>query len=408
MRTFTLASVLVCFLSAVVFANNIVEGDAGCNVDLFRNDEMIWEQDLFCWDQADYPQYRTERNGYGCSTQCKVLVGVESASKCHDLVKNSRCGASFFSFVGSKCWAKSGYRRKRRSGAVNGAIQTSNCVPEDDKPELKCRWEETKDADLAATHAYVGWTCASNEILIGFQLQATEDDVTKVRCCQLGGHSSVVPDTCSFVDFKDPDLFNPEQASCNANDHMVFSGAYDERIAGPVDGYTEIKVGKCCEVKCDAPWCAGKDWGVNTEKCQTISKDPNNHGMQELVCPKGTLLTQIHDGHKPDQDSPHAIQIVESVVCCALDVIAKPTKAPTTSPTPSPTRSPSPSPTEMPSPSPTTAPTTKEECLHALRCVADMTDAEWLAAIEKCCGNSDNHRRALTGRLLPEDVERMM
>jgi len=37
-----------------------------------------------------------------------------------------------------------------------------------------------------------------------------------------------------------------------------------------------------------------------------------------------------------------------------------------------------------------------------------MTDAEWLAAIEECCENSDNHRRALTGRLLPEDVERMM
>merc|ERR1712200_235535 len=104
-------------------------------------------------------------------------------------------------------------------------------------------------------------------------------------------------------------------------------------------------------------------------------------GVQELVCPKGTLMTQIHDGH---QGQAHGIQRVESVVCCALDLIEKPTKAPTKrptdspspslspsmSPTPSPTPAPSPSPSRSPTPSPTdapsAAPTTKGDCLLAL------------------------------------------
>jgi len=302
-----------------------------------------------------------------------------------------------------------------------------------------CHWEETKDDYLADTAAYIGWTCASNEILTGFELQASEDDVTKVRCCELGGHSSVVPDSCIFTDLADPEFFQPEYASCNANEHMVFNGAYDKREEAG-DAYTEIKVGRCCEVECDTPWCAGKDWGVNTEQCYTISKDPYDDGVQELVCPKGTLMTQIHDGH---QGEAHGIQRVESVVCCALDLIAKPSKAPTKrptdSPSPSPTTAPSPSPTDAPSaaptrrptdspsPSPTTAPshspsmsptpsptdapsaapTTKGDCLLALRCSKDMNDADWLAAIEKCCGNTAYYRRALKGRLIPEEAERM-
>jgi len=302
-----------------------------------------------------------------------------------------------------------------------------------------CHWEETKDDYLADTAAYIGWTCASNEILTGFELQASEDDVTKVRCCELGGHSSVVPDSCIFTDLADPEFFQPEYASCNANEHMVFNGAYDKREEAG-DAYTEVKVGRCCEVECDTPWCAGKDWGVNTEQCYTISKDPYNDGVQELVCPKGTLMTQIHDGH---QGQAHGIQRVESVVCCALDLIEKPTKAPTKrptdspspsptpapspspsrsptpspslspsmSPTPSPTPAPSPSPSRSPTPSPTdapsAAPTTKGDCLLALRCSTDMTDAEWVSAIENCCGNTAYYRRALKGRLLPEEAERM-
>jgi len=292
--------------------------------------------------------------------------------------------------------------------AASGAIQASNCAP---AYWENCRWEETKDQDLHDIAGYIGWTCKKNEILTGFGLQATEDDVTKIQCCELGGHSSVVPDTCMFIDIADPELFGPEKASCNANDHMVFSGAYDTRESlVRADGYTEIQVGKCCEVICDAPWCAGNNWGVNTDQCLTISKDSDNNGVQELVCPDGYLLTQIHDGHKKEENSPVAIQIVESVVCCALDLIAKPTKAPTTSPTPSPTRSPSPSPTDAPSPSPTDAPspsptTAPTSCFLALRGASDMTDVEWLTAIEKCCADSIPHRRALMGRLLTEDAE---
>jgi len=419
MRTDTLASVLVCLLfSAVVLAD--------CNVDLFKNNRQIWNDDIHCFNQVDYPKYQAKSDGEPCTTNCRTLDGVESAAACHDIVKNSGCEANFFSWKGDRCWAKSRSKKsKRRDGAVSGALQASNCVTE--PAYLKnCRWEETKDQDLHDTAGYIGWTCANNEILTGFELQATEDDVTKIRCCELGGHSSVIPDTCKFIDVADPEFFDEEQASCNANDHMVFSGAYDTRTPLlPGDGYTEIQVGKCCEVVCDAPWCAGKDWGVNTEQCQRIFKDPDNDGVQELVCPDGTLLTRIHDGHRPESDSPHAIQRVESVVCCALDLVAKPTKAPTTSPTPSPTRSPSPSPTDAPSSSPspsptdapsssptdapsqkpTPAPTTTGECLLALRCDPDMTDAEWITAIEKCCGKSIPHRRALMGRLLTEDAE---
>merc|ERR1739848_252429 len=108
---------------------------------------------------------------------------------------------------------------------------------------------------------------------------------------------------------------------------------------------------------------------------------------QDLVCPEGTLLTQVHDAHS---GNAHGIQKVASVVCCELDVIAQPTQAPSTSPTasdptPSPTEAPSPSPTDSPSLSPTTtqpstapsrAPTSTSDCLLALfQCNPALSDA---------------------------------
>ena len=104
-----------------------------CNVALFRNDELIWGYDLYCFDQTDYPAYTTQSNGEACSTQCKTLDGVESASKCHDIVKNSACEASFFTFrpEDGRCWAKFGDGDRRvMTGFVSGAIQTSDCVTE--------------------------------------------------------------------------------------------------------------------------------------------------------------------------------------------------------------------------------------------------------------------------------------
>merc|ERR1712045_557712 len=225
--------------------------------------------------------------------------------------------------------------------------------------------------------------------------------------------------------------FGPERASCSANDHlMVFSGAYDASTFND-DEYTEILVGKCCEVKCDAPWCQGKDWGINTDQCVTISADAENNEAQELVCPEGTVVTQVIDGHS---GAALGIREVASVVCCELDVISQPTSAPslspttteptnapslspstteptyapsrsptTTEPTYAPTRSPSktpsrspskapstspskaptPSPTTAPSPSPTTAPsqapTSTANCLLALfQCNPPLSDAEIL------------------------------
>jgi len=106
-----------------------------CNVELFRNDELIWEHDSRCFDQIDYPDYTTQSNGHACSTQCKTLDGVESASKCHDIVKNSACEATHFSYRPGRCWAKSGDGRIRvKPGYVSGSIQTSDCVTEVEVP----------------------------------------------------------------------------------------------------------------------------------------------------------------------------------------------------------------------------------------------------------------------------------
>jgi len=286
-----------------------------------------------------------------------------------------------------------------------------------------CRWQTARDHYLSDTQDWMGWTCADNEILTGFGINTdNEDDVSKIQCCELGGHSSVIPDTCTFIEVGDSE-FKPESATCNANDHMVFSGAYDGRMEEG-DDYTEMLVGKCCEVKCDAPWCHDcKDWGVNTDQCLTVTADPDINGEQDLVCPEGTLLTQVHDGHSA---AAHGIQRVESVVCCELDLIASPSKAPTTSPTsapspaptqapsPSPTTAPSPSPTFAPSPSPTTAPspapTSTSDCLLQLfQCDPPLSDADILKGIDDCLPDCVvpqlYHRRVLEGRLLSENAE---
>jgi hypothetical protein len=316
-----------------------------------------------------------------------------------------------------------------------------------------CRWQSAQDQHLRDTQDLMGWTCADNEILTGFKINLdNEDEVLKIHCCELGGHSSVISDTCTFVEVDDPED-EPSRASCDANDHMVFSGAYD-RLIGEDDDYTEVHVGKCCAVKCDAPWCHCKDWGVNTDQCLTVAADPDDNGAQDLVCPEGTLLTQVHDGHL----GAEGIQRVQSVVCCELDLISSPSKAPTTSPTtspspspttppspgpttapspsptsapspgptkapstspttapsPSPTSAPSPGPTKAPSTSPTTAPspapTSTSDCLLALfQCDPPLNDAEILQGIDDCLPDCVvpyyYHRRVLEGRLLSENAE---
>merc|ERR1712117_191474 len=310
-----------------------------------------------------------------------------------------------------------------------------------------CRWKSTRDRLDADGQHLVGWTCDDNEIITVFGINANENDVSKIQCCDLGGHSSVIAETCSFIRVGDQE-FQPERASCNANDHlMVFNGAYDASKFDD-DDYTEILVGKCCEVKCDAPWCYGKDWGINNDQCVTISADADNKEAQDLVCPDGTVVTEVVDGHS---GAALGIQKVASVVCCALDVISQPSSAPslsptttkptnapslspstteptyapsrsptTTEPTYAPTRSPSktpsrspsktpstspskapstspskaptPSPTTAPSRSPTTAPsqapTSTAHCLLALfQCNPPLSDAEILQGIDECLPN---------------------
>merc|ERR1712079_321897 len=275
-----------------------------------------------------------------------------------------------------------------------------------------CRWESNHDQTPNSAN-YMGWTCADNEILTGFGLSANQHDVTKVQCCKLAGHSSVKPNTCTYVDS------NHERAKCgNGNDHLVFSGAYDKR-ASTVDAVTEILAGKCCEVECDSAWCAGKDWGVDKNNCQVIST--SNTNAQELVCPEGTLLTEVEDGLT---GNAHGVQKVASVTCCALDLIAPPSMAPsaaptTARPTSAPTGAPSTSmPTSAPTGAPSTsmpalAPTSVEDCLLGLRDPQD-TDSEFLSGIDRClpgCRSPSRaptalHRRALESRLLSENNRR--
>jgi len=258
-----------------------------------------------------------------------------------------------------------------------------------------CRWESTHDQSPDNSN-YMGWTCADDEILTGFRLSPNQHDVTQIQCCKLGGFSAVKSGTCSFINS------NHQSAECgDGTDHKVFSGAYDMRAQGAtVDAVTEILAGKCCEVECDAPWCTGGDWGVDKNNCQVISTQ--NNGGQDLVCPTGTLLTEIQDGLA---GNAHGVQKVASVTCCALDLISQPTMAPSVAPT---TSRPTSYPTSAPvTSSPTVAPTTVTQCLLSQRDTS-LTEAQYLQGIDDCLPGctSTPHRRALDSRLLTEDNRR--
>jgi len=233
----------------------------------------------------------------------------------------------------------------------------------------------------------MGWTCANDEILTGFGLSADQHDVTKVQCCKVGGHSSIKSNTCTYVES------NHERAKCgNGNDHMVFSGAYDKRVAVN-DAVTEILAGKCCEVECDAPWCAGGDWGVDKNNCQVISTASTQ--AQELVCPTGTIMTEVEDGLA---GNAHGVQQVASVTCCALDMVAPPTRAPTAPPS---TARPTSAPTTAPSTSmPSSAPTTVDDCLLALKDSSQLTDSQYLSNVDLCLPGCRSPRRTLESRQL--------
>jgi len=280
-----------------------------------------------------------------------------------------------------------------------------------------CRWQTAQDPS-PPTDTFMGWTCRDNEILTGFGLTALDKDITKIQCCSIGGHSSVMSNTCSLIDVGQG--VEHGSAICGDDqDHKVFSGAYDKR-ANPdtVDAYTEILAGKCCEVECDAGWCAGNNWGVDKTNCEVVSVQGSV--AQELVCPIGTLLTEIHDDL---HGFASGIQKVGSVTCCTLHIIAEPTldptsspsrtpstgptvspsKAPTTTePTVAPSLSPSRTPSVAPTVAPTKAPTSIGDCLLQNRRTA-RTDEEYLRGLARClpsCDEVPQVRRALEGRLL--------
>merc|ERR1712223_140626 len=258
---------------------------------------------------------------------------------------------------------------------------------------------------------YMGYACADDEILVGFEL-SNEGIVDKIKCCSVGGHSSVT-DVCSI------DKSESDKASCDANKHMVFNGIYDKQDPdAQEDAFVEVLAGKCCEVQCHAKWCGANDWGVSDE-CKNIEFEfGQDEGSQNLECPSGYLMTAVHEDVSNSRLAKvHGVQRIDEITCCKLDTIAAPTQAPSVSPS----RSPSPSPTSMPTPapttgpstspttalsshpttSPTTAPTSVGECLVALR-DATLTDKQFLEGMEDCLPCVNYQRRNLEGRLLNE------
>jgi len=252
-----------------------------------------------------------------------------------------------------------------------------------------CRWEANMDDSISnaeSTADYFGWSCSENEILAGFGLNDA-NDVAKIWCCELGEDGTFSLDGACGThseDYIDASLMTSTQgvehdaAFCDANVHKVFTGAYD-RMQRSGDAVTEILAGRCCEVECTAQWCAGNDWGVNTEMCTTLTIDPATTGVKDLVCPVGTLMTEIQDG---DASNAHGLQSVRAIVCCELDFVHAPTFAPSP------------------------APTSTDDCL-ILAAEAFCANAEFEAFkqdLANCLPSSEilplEHRRQLVGRLV--------
>merc|ERR1712141_624526 len=256
-----------------------------------------------------------------------------------------------------------------------------------------CRWQDASPHEKSGAVTYMGYACADDEILVGFEL-SSEGIVDKIKCCSVGGHSSLT-DVCSI------DKSQAHQASCDANKHMVFNGVYDKQDPdAQEDAFLEVLAGRCCEVKWHAKWCGANDWGVSDE-CTNV-KFGQNEGSQDLECPSGYLMTAVHEDANSRFAKVHGVQRINEITCCKLDLVAAPTQAPSVSPS----LSPSPSPTTAPSPSPTTSPTTAPtsvgECLLALR-DANLTNKQFLEGIKDCVPCFlHNQRRNLAGRLLSE------
>merc|ERR1712198_798085 len=241
-----------------------------------------------------------------------------------------------------------------------------------------CHWKDASIEMKRDDERYVGYSCFDHEILVG--LEFSMGIVDKIKCCSVGGHSSVI-DECSTS------LARSSEASCDANDHMVLNGLYDEQNKNAQeDAFLEVMAGVCCKVKCHATWCDGNDWGVSDE-CKTF-KLGQDKGSQDLECPSGYLMTAVHESNNK-VTAGWGVQRIDEITCCKLDTIAAPSQAPSLSPSLS------------PSPSPTTMPTSLGECLVALR-DATLTNKQFLEGIEDCVPCMNYQRRNLEGRLLNE------
>jgi len=360
-----------------------------------KNVQFMYSAKYHSWEY--FPNYCVSSDNVDLP-QTQWIAGSNNRDACvSECIANDACSAIEWydsAWGGSNCYIMIGDIPSTQ-GFVGVRWHDAECHV---KPVIgavlkECRWESNHDQNPNSAD-YMGWTCANDEILTGFGLSADQHDVTKVQCCKVGGHSSIKSNTCTYVES------NHERAKCgNGNDHMVFSGAYDKRVAVN-DAVTEILAGKCCEVECDAPWCAGGDWGVDKNNCQVISTASTQ--AQELVCPTGTIMTEVEDGLA---GNAHGVQKVASVTCCALDMVAPPTRAPTAPPS---TARPTSAPTRAPSTSmPSIAPTTVDDCLLALKDSSQLTDFQYLSNIDLCLPGCRSPRRTLessqlTGRLLSE------
>jgi len=146
--------------STIVLIESLIP-ESGCHKDLFSHAKQIG-YDLYCFNAASYPHYVTQSDGQTCTSSCKTLDGVESAVMCHDVVKNSDCGATAFVFRegASRCWAKSGMPDPTASSEyIMGMVQSGDCAT--DLWEVKTGQSCSGRGDAILDQGYNLDTCKS-------------------------------------------------------------------------------------------------------------------------------------------------------------------------------------------------------------------------------------------------------
>jgi len=256
---------------------------------------------------------------------------------------------------------------------------------------------------------FFGFECPPNQIISELRLQRIDDshlhnDPIMISCCELGGHSVVVTDTCIDKWASETQHEGNERATCEGNSAMVaVFDLVDEQTMDPDHKtdwqYSHTKGVTCCDIKYNTAHGIKNDFGINRNDCEVISADIEEDEF-DVECPENMVLVGVWDHHDPLD----GVQGMYSIECCGLHDFVAPTQAPSTSepstsPTPSPTELPTTSPSKSPTPSPTQAPVTSapstspttscDDCLDKVHAkeIADPScfRREIQACLDLCC-----------------------